>query len=282
MKNKILNTLLAGAAIATMSAVSANAATLDAIEGEVKFVFDGFDSAQTSYDTSTPGTLCTTVAGCDAASISANAPGANQANDTWGTVNILSIDEVNSPAPVLEWTAGTDGDFLFAYFYGFNDTEVEVISAAETNIFSEGGHVAIYRVDAAFFGTLDRSNQAALEASLAGESLYLQLDFIAGCDSVVTDATLCGTFDLSNLLGASNGSAVATGGSAENKYPEEFQFEQSVEPCGVNVTCPAGSTLNLVVRSGSAVTTALPAPGALGLLGLGLVGMGLAGRRRKA
>lgn len=282
MNKKILNTLLAGAAVATMSITAAQAANLDSVNGDVKFLYDGFDAAQTTY-AGPAGNLCNTVASCDAASGAANAPGSNQSNDTWGITQISSIKENIGFGAATFWNDGDDDESLIAYFYGFNDTQVDIVNATETNIYSTGGHVAIYRVADTFAGTLDLTDQSTIEAALnALPSAYLVLDFVPGCDAIVTNATLCGTFDLTNLQGSSNGFAVAVGGDAMSKYPNEFQFEQSIEPCDVNVTCPTGSNFNVVVRSSSAVTTALPAPGALGLMGLGLVGLGLIGRRRKA
>ncbi|PHZ83764.1 hypothetical protein CRD36_15480 [Paremcibacter congregatus] len=283
MKNKILKTLLAGAAVATMGIASAQAGSLDAIGGDVKFLFDGFDAAQTGYDTSTPGFLCETVAECDLASTTPSAPGSNSSNDTWGVTTISAIEPLNAgPFDPALWTEGEDGDILFTYFHGFEDKKVFVNSPTSTDIYSVGGMVDIYRIDAATLAGIDLTDQASIEADLAALTKYLELSFIPGCSSIVAPAaTLCGNFDFDTLNGVSSGSAVATDGTAMAKYPEIFEFEQSIEPCGLNVNCN-GTSFNLVVRSGSATTTALPAPGALGLLGLGLVGMGLAGRRRKA
>jgi len=280
MKKKILSTLLAGAAVATMGIMSAQAGNLDSVAGDVKFLYDGFDAAQTTY--SGPiGNICSDIASCDAASADPDAPGANQANDTYGVTKISSIVE-NIPFGNALWNDNDHGQSLVAYFYGFNDFQVDAIDATQTDIFSSGGNVDIYVVPNAFFGGLDMTDQATIEAGLVGLTSYLELEFVPGCSALVPDATLCGEFDLSTLFGGSSGLAMATGGSALSKYPYQFQFEQSIEPCGVNVTCPSPSNFNIVVRSSSAVTTALPAPGALGLLGLGLVGMGLIARRRKA
>ncbi len=286
MKKKILSTLLAGAAIATMGISGAQAATLDGVAGDIKFLFDGFDAAQATYDTSgiaDGDTLCSTVAACDAAALGApNAPGANQPNDTWGVTTVSAIESLGAgPFDPALWVEGQDGDILITYFSGFLDERVDRLSGTTTNVFSTGGTVDIYRVNAAFMAGLDLTDQASVEASFMGLSTYLELDFIPGCNALNPAATLCGTFDLATLHGVSNGSAEVVGGDAASKYQDIFEFEQTVEPCGLNVSC-VGTSFNIVVRSGSATTTALPEPGALGLLGLGLVGMGLIARRRKA
>jgi len=287
MKKKILSTLLAGAAIATMGTMSAQAGSLSTVAGPVKILYDGFDAAQTKYSTATNGILCNTVASCDAASIAgdifgpgtADAPGASIANDTYGVALVSSIKQ-NVAFGSTFFNDGDNGESLVAYFYGFNDAKVDVVSPTQTNVFSIGGHVDLYRVASGFLGGLDMTNQATIMAGLGAlPSAYLTADFIPGCDGGVS--TLCGTFNLATLFGGSNGKAIATGGDAFYQYPNNFSFEQSIEPCGISVACPAPSSFNIVVKSSSATTMAVPEPGALGLLGLGLVGMGLVARRRK-
>jgi len=275
MIKKVLGIIVTCAAVAIMGVSSAQANTLDSVSGDVKLLFDGFDSASL-YSTAVPGVLCASVAACDAVSLGgADAPGSSKANDSWGFADISSIKNIG--AFVNAWNAGDDGDFLIAYFHGFNDLKVEVLNAASTDIFSVGGTVDIYRVDFTFRSvTFDPSTQAALEASLGAMSKYLSLTFLPGCSASVAAATLCGNFDLDNLQGSSNGLALATGGDALAKYPFDFQFEQSVEPC--DASC-AGSSFNLLLRSGSALTTALPEPAPLALLG-GL-SLTLGSRRRK-
>ncbi|MCF6216224.1 MAG: PEP-CTERM sorting domain-containing protein [Emcibacter sp.] len=278
MKKKILSTLLAGAAVATMGIMSAQAGHLDAISGAIQFNYNGLDAAQTGYDPFAAGVLCTDVASCNVASGTDNAPGSNQANDTWGITTVSSIQDDVSPFPNNLWNNGDEGEALIAYFYGFNDIRVEGDGAGSIDFWSEGGYVDIYRVGALFGSTIDMTDQATVEGDLLGQSLYLRLEFVPGCSATIAAATLCGDFDLDSLSGNSDGLAMAIDGSALSKFPEIFRFEQSVEPCN---GCAPGTSFNIVVDSGSATTTALPEPGALGLLGLGLVGMGLIARRRK-
>lgn len=274
MKKTIFKTALAGAAVATMGIASANAATLDGVSGDIKFLYDGFDAAQSTY-----GADCATVAACDAASGTPNAAGSNKANDTYGYASVSSIKQIGGFGNL--WNAGDDGDFLFAYFHGFNDYKVVGAGTTSTTIFSQGGHVDIYRVNNAFmtanYNTF--TNQTDIETALAGLTAYLKLDFVPGCDLAEASATLCGNFDLTTLHGDSVGLATAVGGTALSKYPELFRFEQSIKPCVGFAHC---TTFNVDIESSSATTKALPEPGTLGLLGLGLVGMGLVARRRKA
>jgi len=295
MKKNILSTLLVGAAVATMGIASAQASTLDSVAGDVKFLYDGFDAAQTNYDFGSVvgGVLCDdSVVGdeCDHASNlgggSSTAPGASDGvSDTWGVTSVSSI-QTNPPFPAAGntlWNEGDDGEYLLTYFHGFEDILVTT-DFAVTQTFSTGGMVDIYVVtqaqrDAAFAAT----DQTALDALLAPLTAYLELSFIPGCSGAVAAATLCGTFDADDFRGDSEGLAIATGGTALSKYPEQFEFEHSVEPCFADFSsCGGGSSYNVVIDSGSATTTALPEPGALGLLGLGLVGMGLMARRRNA
>jgi hypothetical protein len=273
---KIINTLAVGAAIATMGVASAQAATLDSVAGNIKFLYDGFDAAQASYSVD-----CSTEAACDSSSASAWATGANQANDTFGYASVSGIKNIGGFSNL--WNAGDDGDFLFAYFHGFNDYKVDGVGTGSTDIYSTGGNVDIYRVDSTFMTTYYNTfaDQDDIESALVGLTAYLELEFVPGCDAIETSATLCGTFDLSTLHGDSVGFAKAVGGTALAKYPDDFRFEQSVKPCTLSF-CDPSSSFNVDVESSSATTRALPEPGALGLLGLGLVGLGLVARRRKA
>lgn len=286
MKKKLLNTLLATAAVAALSVSGANAAILDNVAGNIQFQFTAFDGAQTSYDTTglaDGAVLCATTAACDAASIAAGGAaasfGASGTDDTYGVGRVNSI--VSLPLFASQWSDGDNGDVLLAYFGGFTDEKVQRISSTRNDIFSTGGMVDIYRIDAATFAGINQANQTTIDADVAAlsGSLYLGLTFTGGCSSVETAATLCGSFGLTTFTGNSSGNAIATSGSAMTKYPNEFFFEQSVIPCSTALC--TGTSYNIFVRSGSASTIALPEPGTLGLLGLGLVGLGLVGRRRK-
>ena len=294
MKKKILSTLLAGAAIATMGVATAQASALDAVAGDIKFTYDGFDAAQTFYDfssVSATGVLCdNSVAGdeCNNASNllgSSAATGANGSDDTWGVTSIIAIS-TNPPFPASGnslWGEGDDGEYLLTYFHGFEDILVTVGPTGVVQTYSEFGTVDIYRVDQATRdAAFAAADQNALEALLPAIK-YLELSFNTGCSAGVAGATLCGTYDGDDFRGSSEGQAIAIGGTAMAKYPEVFEFEHSIEPCNPDFSvCGAGSSYNVVIDSGSATTTALPEPGALGLMGLGLVGLGLIGRRRKA
>jgi len=296
MKKKILSTLLAGAAIATMGVTSASANTLDAISGDLKFQFDGWSASQTQYSAN-----CNSALDCDSKSIGGPAAaGANGDDDAWGFAN---VNVITDSSPIPAWTAGTDGDILLTYFHGFRDVSV-VTTGTDTVFASTGGVVDIYRIDVALYtDVIDAMNvvgadQQDLEdiLALAGYELYLHLEFFGDCGAVA-GASFCSNFDTDIGefgKGSSNGTAKVEfpGGSAESKYPDDFLFTQDTESCvslfdGVtrNGDCSEvedNDTFILNVRGGEATTTVLPEPGALGLLGLGLVGMGLLGRRRKA
>ena len=289
MKKKILSTLLAGAAVATMGVSFAQAGSLDSVSGPISFQFDGFDGAQTAY--AGLGSICTDIGTCDAASApTPNAPGSNQNNDTYGYAFVSSITQTGvTPNP---WNAGEGDDFLFVYFHGFQDSRVDrasVGSSTLTAVESQGGYADIYRLDSAMLSTLftlgdiNLDNQADIQSAITGWGItaYLNLEFIPSCGTGGL-ATLCGTFDNAILQGQSGGNAMAIGGDAQTKYPNAFNFVNNVEPCDLTTACPTGSLFNTVLRASSANTVALPEPGALGLLGMGLVGMGLLGRRRKA
>lgn len=282
----MLNTLLAGVAVTTMSMVSAHAAILDEVAGNIQFQFSGWDAAQVAYDTSAIADgayLCANAADCDTASSILGdpaAPGAAGTDDTYGLARINSIIDQNTLGNL--WSDGDNGDVLLAYFHDFTDEAVVRISATDTELYSIGGVADIYRIDAATFASVDRTDQSTIEADLAAliGDLYLHLEFQPGCDLIETYATLCGDFDLTTSTGNSSAYAIATGGSAVGKYPYEFLFTQDVRPC--NIASCNNTSFNIFVRGGEADTIALPEPGTLGLLGLGLVGLGLAGRRRKA
>ena len=285
MKKEFLGLLLAGVAVVTMGSMTTQASILDDIKGDVKFLFDGLDSAQTTYALiGSAQVICTGgVALCDAKSAPPAAPGTNDASDSWGLTRVTAIKDQNDIFGPNLWNSGDDGEVLFTYFRGFQDIHVEEFSSGAVEIFSIGGVVDIFRVDTAFtVGTL--ADQAALEAKFAGEELYLTLAFTTGCSITHATATLCGEFTTDSLLlaGSSDGFANATGGTAILKYPKVFDFIQSTKACP-GAIC-AGTSFNVEIFDGSAVTK-VPEPGALGLLGLGLglVGLGLTlnGRRRK-
>jgi len=298
MKKKILSTMLATAAVATMGMATAQAGALDSVGGPIQFNYNAWDAAQVSYDPASAGTggvICNTVASCNAASGSAGGPGSNGANpfdDTWGTAKVTEI--INQSGTGLpQWNASAN-EILFVYFHNFKDS---LVTTDGTTIFtkSEGGTAEVYRVTTAQSDALTGSvDQAALEAALASLAAptYLELTFnhnapgfaAAPCDPTNASSTLCGNFNAASLSGTSIGYASATGGTALSKYPNDFQFVQNFVACGPSlvVQCLAGTSYNTRIGTGNIRTTALPEPGTLGLLGLGLVGLGLVGRRRKA
>lgn len=319
MKKKILSTLLAGAAIATMGITTAQAShvTLDDVVGvDIIFNFGGYDAAQTTYTVPEfdagiicgGGTVAAGVTACNGAA-SGEAPGAVPGEDTWG---VATIGSIRTSGDGHLWADGDE--FLIAYFYGFEDFQVVGtgtdfdgagplgVFTQEVTTWSTGGHVDIYRVaDLSIYDTIrlagpSAASRLAFTTALSSETLYLGLDFIPGCsedanDGYLDQATLCGDFDPLFSAGKSDGRAVVTSdvarrGDAWAKYPETFEFEQSVFDCEASDgsdACPnGGPEWTVKLASGSATTTAVPEPGALGLLGLGLVGMGLLGRRRKA
>lgn len=315
MKNTLKKIAFAGATAALIlgSVSVASAGPLSGVSGAVKFVYDGFDAAQTQYDYTSvdaSGVLCdNTMVGneCNAAANLVGgpaAPGANGTDDTWGVASVTSIKpDTNAPGANF-WGAGENGgEYLLTYFHGFEDIRVVVLdngtpldqSDDVVNTFSSGGLVEIYLVD---LSTLQAAyaavDQGALMTILSapGMETYLELAFDPVCSPTITTATLCGTFDFDDFEGDSNGDAHVVGGTAADQYPNNFEFGHRVSACSdvtldnagnpVLLPCIADTSWNIEVHDGSATTTTIPEPASLGLLGLGLVGLGLASRRRKA
>lgn len=303
MSKKFLSAA-AAAIFATMGIATAQAGTLDSVAGDVRFRFIGWHGSQNSYNAN-----CSTEASCDAQSIAnggeAGAFGANSGDDFWGYSNLTPIEPADGGGSLF--SAGDDGDYLIAYFHEFRDVSVNIITADIGLFKSDFGVVDIYRVDLAksleiaAAMNLSGAGQNALEAAIDIDTadLFLHLEFYGNCDDSGT-GSFCSSFfnsigDYGNGVASGTAKVVAPGdgngdgGSAGAKFPFDFEFLQNTTRCDfgendANENCDSvnlNSNFNFFM-DGSAITTALPEPGALGLLGIGLLGLGLAGRRRKA
>jgi len=134
MNKKLITTLLAGAAVISLGAASAQASVLNSVVGDVNFIFDGFNAANTNYvpnglpGSIIPGLICTNVIACNGASGGSSAPGsagASPPQDLYSFAFVSSIKQSGSSGSL--WSAGNaaDGDdFLLVYFHGFQDQAV--------------------------------------------------------------------------------------------------------------------------------------------------------------
>ncbi len=283
MFKKTAITTVAGLMAATM-AMSANAFTI--MGGNFKMTVDGYVNG-TIYDTSAPGTICSSVAGCDSVAL-LPATGATGSVDSWGILSVSSI--VNTATNTTMFSRGVDG-YMIGSVTGITDFTSVALSPGFQKDYATGGAINLYLSSTNYNPSVLSSNQAAVIASITNLPLYLSLDFAigAGNSGVGATASYISTFDTDTTTGSGSGYLNVTGGTAAPIFDSNAVTTAAggVSDASFNVTLApmqpgdAGIAGGWLATSTSAVYgTALPEPGSMALMGLGMFGLAALRRRR--
>lgn len=297
------STLAAAAVLALGTIGTASALTLTA--GNYKITFDNYDSG-TLYG-NVAGTLCNTVASCDAAAVlpAAGSIGSvNTSADTMGILSVLAIQNIQTGA--VEYIKGTAssiggvnvGPYLTGVFGNLADQAVEVqcgITGCTTTAVATGGGFKIFSNNADWDPTLGTTGGGDLNAyayapSISGGQLFLEGDFVPGvlgAGGFAASTTYLTTYNNQGVAGNGSGYINFTGGAAETF----FATQTLTTNLGTNADAFLTVTFdnasgNLpadwLVKSSGQVTGALeiPEPGSLALVALAMLGLGAATRRR--
>jgi hypothetical protein len=268
---------------------------------QVLFTIQIYDASTVSYSKGSlsPGqSVCTTPSGCDTAAgqppggapqaYSTGTPEGIGYEDSWGIGNVSVITDALSGDPL--WFSSTT-ERLTAMFYGIVDDNVVYNQTIGVNdyftTFSYGGYVDIYSRAGALptfsSGPNSRTDIDTYPTATSGE-LFLRLMLSPGVIYGDTDHTFTSSYNTGSFNATGLGYMDVIGGS----YAYWFDSNSAIDPNGgvhdfefstnVSATAPLYSWS---VRGSAPLTGAVPAPGALLLLGSGLVTLvGL--RRRRA
>lgn len=293
----------AAAALLALGAVT-SASALSLTAGNYKITLDNFDSG-TTY-TSAVGSVCNTVATCNAAA-APPAPGSlgsvNTSADTMGIFSVAAISNLTTGQ--TEYIRGTTstlsgvtfGPFLTGVFGNLSDFLVENTFSGITNIttttaLAQGGTFSLFSNAADYNPTLGplvgagKDLNALMYPGISGGSLFLTGNFAAGAAVVGSTASYLTQYNNASLAGNGQGFLNFTGGSALSFFDTNSltNVNGGINDAFFTVTFDdaggVASSQGWTVKSVAQISGQIPEPGSLALVSLALLGLGFSARRK--
>ena len=285
-----LKTFIGLAFAGLMFASSAHAYILSA--GDVKFTFDTYSKGHAGYNSPANGTLCSTVAECDAVDTDLTNDG--YGGDVWGIFSIAAIQ--NTSTGVTTWVRGQDGQYLTGIYGGLQDAKIEKAFAGSANEFQisnmTGGWMEMYWNTADYDPTLTPAGRTAEKefTGINSADLALSAIFDGATNGGDPYPYVASTF-IKSVQGSGSGYMDVIGGDMADWLDtnamidtagtgRDLFFGIKYDDANFNASENGWTVLGTGDVKGQVETPTVAEPGTLALMGLGLLGLGAAVRRK--